>query len=51
MRDVAEQACTLLGIPVEQIDQSDALEREVQLGATIGVADSADLRGDLGEEA
>ncbi len=47
LREVAQLACTLLGMPAEQLELSDALDREVQLGTTVGIADPADLRGDM----
>jgi hypothetical protein len=44
VREIVGLACSLLGIPLDQIEQGDGLKREVRFGPTVGIATLADLQ-------
>lgn len=49
--EVAQEACATLGIPFEQVEKTEALERTVKFGATAGIADETDLQNNMEDEA
>lgn len=49
--EVVRDVCSTLGIPFNQIEPHDALERPISFGATVGIAAEADLRDSMEEKA
>ena len=47
---IVGEVCFVLGIPVDQLEQSDFFEREVRFGPTVGIASPVDLRNGMGIE-
>ena len=49
--DVVGEVCSMLGIPIDQIERTDALDREVSFGPTVGIASPSDLQNDTEDQA
>ena len=49
--DIVGEACAMLGIPRDQIEQSATLSREVGFGSTVGIASPVDLQSEMEDQA
>lgn len=48
--EVVKEACVTLGIPLGQVETTEALDRIVTFGATAGIAGEADLQDNMEDE-